>query len=76
MTRQEELSDEQWTIIAPLIPEPPRREDGRGRPYSVEVLFIRWFLLTGQVFIRRVVKDRTEFENRLVDKLVSSEIRL
>jgi len=30
MARQEELTDEQWAIIAPIIPEPPRREDGRG----------------------------------------------
>src|SRR5262249_42465082 len=30
MARREELTDEQWEIIAPLITEPPRREDGRG----------------------------------------------
>jgi transposase len=34
MARREELTDEQWAIIAPLIPEPPRREDGRGRPWK------------------------------------------
>jgi transposase len=27
-----DLTDEQWTVIRPLIPEPPRREDGKGRP--------------------------------------------
>src|SRR5262245_44304844 len=32
MARREELTDEQWAIIAPLITEPPRREDGRGSP--------------------------------------------
>lgn len=30
--RGEELTDEQWDIVKPLIPEPPRRRDGRGRP--------------------------------------------
>jgi transposase len=25
MARREELTDEQWAIIAPLIPEPPHR---------------------------------------------------
>jgi len=29
MARREELTDEQWEIIAPLITEPQRREDGR-----------------------------------------------
>ena len=45
-----ELSDEQWTILEPLIPEPPRREDGKGRPRrdSREVLEgICWVLRTG-----------------------------
>ena len=32
MARREELTDEQWALIGPLIPEPPRREDNRGRP--------------------------------------------
>ena len=31
--RGEELTDEQWAVIEPLIPEPPRREDNRGRPW-------------------------------------------
>ena len=33
MARREELPDEQWAIINPLIPEPPRRADRRGRPW-------------------------------------------
>jgi transposase len=33
MARREELTDEQWAIIQPLIPAPPRRADGRGRPW-------------------------------------------
>src|SRR5215211_862395 len=31
MARGEELTDERWAILAPLIPEPPRR-DGRMAP--------------------------------------------
>jgi hypothetical protein len=26
------LTDEQWEIVEPLIPDPPRRADGKGRP--------------------------------------------
>jgi transposase len=43
------LTDEQWAILEPLIPEPPRREDGRGRPWrdSRDVLNgILWVLRT------------------------------
>ena len=29
-----DLSDEQWRAIAPLIPKPRRRADGRGRPWQ------------------------------------------
>src|SRR6266542_3614724 len=50
MARREELTDEQWAIIARLIPEPPRREDGRGRPWkdSREVINgILWVLRSG-----------------------------
>jgi transposase len=34
MARREELTDEQWAIIATLIAEPPRQEEGRGRPWK------------------------------------------
>ncbi|MER3425097.1 MAG: hypothetical protein C4293_19585, partial [Nitrospiraceae bacterium] len=27
------LTDAQWPHLAPLIPPPPRRPDGRGRPW-------------------------------------------
>jgi transposase len=27
-----DLTDEQWRLLEPLIPEPERRADGRGRP--------------------------------------------
>lgn len=45
-----ELSNEQWARLEPLIPEPSRREDGKGRPRraSREVLEgICWILRTG-----------------------------
>ena len=29
-----DLTDLQWAILDPLIPEPPRRKDGRGRPWK------------------------------------------
>ncbi len=45
-----DLTDEQWEILEPLIPTPPRREDGRGRPWRDprDVLNgILWILRTG-----------------------------
>jgi transposase len=48
--RGEELTDEQWALIGPLIPEPPRREDGRGRPWreTREVIKgVLWILRSG-----------------------------
>lgn len=27
-----DLTDEQWEVIKPLIPQPAKRPDGRGRP--------------------------------------------
>jgi transposase len=50
MARREELTDEQWALIEPLIPEPPRREDGRGRPWrdTREVMNgVLWILRSG-----------------------------
>jgi transposase len=50
MARREALTAEQWTIIKPLIPEPSRRADGRGRPWrdTREVLNgILWVLRSG-----------------------------
>ena len=29
-----DLSDDQWRVLDPLIPEPKRRNDGRGRPWK------------------------------------------
>src|SRR5688572_9332041 len=50
MARREELTDEQWAILMPLIPAPLRRADGRGRPWrdAREVLNgILWILRSG-----------------------------
>ncbi len=45
-----DLTDAQWAIIEPLIPEPRRRKDRRGRPWREprEVLGgVLWVLRTG-----------------------------
>jgi transposase len=45
-----DLTDDQWQIVKPLIPAPPRRSDGRGRPWRAtrDVLDgILWILRTG-----------------------------
>jgi hypothetical protein len=33
MARGEELTDEQWAIIEPLLAELPKRDDGKGRSW-------------------------------------------
>ena len=48
--RNMDLTNEQWEVLEPLIPEPVRRADGRGRPWrnSRDVLNgILWVLRTG-----------------------------
>ena len=45
-----DLTDAQWAYIEPMLPKPPRRADGRGRPWrdSRQVLNgILWILRTG-----------------------------
>lgn len=45
-----DLTDTQWEILDELIPEPPRREDGRGRPWKdrrAVLNGILWILRTG-----------------------------
>ncbi len=45
-----ELTDKQWACLDSLIPEPPRRADGRGRPWTPRrpVLDgVLWILRTG-----------------------------
>jgi transposase len=48
--RQRLLSDEQWELIEPLLPEPRRRKDNRGRPWAPNracLEGILWILQTG-----------------------------
>ena len=50
MARGEELTDEQWALLELLLPELPRRADGRGRPWRSqrEVLNgVLWILRSG-----------------------------
>jgi transposase len=45
-----DLKDEQWRILEPLIPQPHRRLDGRGRPWRdarAVLNGILWVLRTG-----------------------------
>ena len=45
-----DLTDEQWFVIRPLIPDPPKRPDGKGRPWrdACDVMDgILWILRTG-----------------------------
>jgi transposase len=45
-----DLTDEQWSIIQPLIPDPPRRPDGKGRPWkdAHDIMnAVLWILRTG-----------------------------
>ena len=44
------LSEAQWSVLAPLFPEPKQRKDGRGRPWATNkscLLGILWILRTG-----------------------------
>ena len=50
MAGAEELTDEQWLTVEALLPELPRRPDGRGRPWRSqrEVLNgVLWILRSG-----------------------------
>jgi transposase len=51
MAKKEELTEEQWAILEPLIPETVRRTDGRGRPEEhgnrAVLNGILWVLRTG-----------------------------
>lgn len=45
-----DLTDEQWDVIKPLIPKPPKRPDGRGRPRRDDREIpngILWIMRTG-----------------------------
>ncbi|MGH7928590.1 MAG: IS5 family transposase [Candidatus Binatia bacterium] len=44
------LTDAQWAVVEPLIPRPPRRADGRGRPRQDDRAIldgILWIMRTG-----------------------------
>src|ERR1035441_3619166 len=48
--RQKLLTDAQWELVGPLFPEPPRRRDNRGRPWTSNracLEGILWVLQTG-----------------------------
>ena len=50
MPTNRDLTDLQWAALDPLIPEPSRREDGRGRPWKERRSIldgILWVLRTG-----------------------------
>jgi transposase len=45
-----DLTDEQWDVLKPLLPVPPRRPDGRGRPWRDPRAILNgilWILRTG-----------------------------
>ena len=45
-----DLTDVQWAVVDALIPEPPRRKDGRGRPWKDRRAVLNgvlWVLRTG-----------------------------
>jgi transposase len=45
-----DLTDKQWEILQPLLPELPRRTDGRGRPWADNRKLLNgmlWVLRTG-----------------------------
>src|SRR5258708_35131103 len=53
------LSDAQWELIEPLLPEPKRRRDKRGRPWASNracLEGILWVLQTGAAW--RVLPDK------------------
>ena len=45
-----DLTDEQWTVVRPFIPVPPKRADGRGRPRIDDRAILNgilWIMRTG-----------------------------
>jgi transposase len=45
-----ELTEAQWSVLEPLIPDSPRRSDGRGRPWKDKRTVLNgilWILRTG-----------------------------
>ncbi len=45
-----DLKDEQWEVVKPLLPQPPKRADGKGRPRVDDRAILNgilWILRTG-----------------------------
>jgi len=45
-----DLTNEQWNMVAPILPADPVRDDGRGRPWSDRRKILNgalWILRTG-----------------------------
>ena len=45
-----DLTDEQWAVVEPLIPKPPQRADGKGRPRIDDRQILNgilWIMRTG-----------------------------
>ncbi len=50
MSNRDDLTNEQWRLLEPLIPERPYRADGKGRPRQCDRSIINgiiWILRTG-----------------------------
>jgi transposase len=50
LPQSRDLTDAQWAILDPLIPEPKRRKDGRGQPWKDRRIVLNgvlWVLRTG-----------------------------
>ena len=50
MSKRDNVTDAQWTIIEPLLPEQPTRVDGRGRPWQDDRQILNgiiWILRSG-----------------------------
>jgi transposase len=50
MCHSRDLTDAQWKVLDPLIPEPAKRRDGRGRPWKSRrsvMNGVLWVLRTG-----------------------------
>jgi hypothetical protein len=64
MARREELSDEQWAVVEPLLPKPRVRSDRRGRPrrgnreiFNGILWILRWIFQIGIRPIRLATDD-------------------
>ena len=54
MCHKHDLTDQQWKILDPLVPEPARRRDGRGRPWKERRAVLNgilWVLRTGAPWV-------------------------